>query len=341
MSKSHYDIVFVTNLPSFYKINLYNCIAEYRNILVFYTGHADYGRNSDFYKGNPAFEWKKLSSTGRFGMAMELVRELKRISFQELILSGWDHPAMWAAAFSTPRKKNSCVSESSAHESITTGIKAFVKRLYLSRINRAYVSGKSQKKVFENLRFKREYVITKGVGVFNYLPQPPFERREKVCNFLFVGRLIKAKNLQFLISCFNKRPDMNLYIAGFGELYDDLKAIAKENIHFLGAVENKALSKVYRKMDVFVLPSRSEPWGLVVEEALNNGLPVLVSDKVGCAEEIVNGSNGLVFDYDSEQSLMQAIDRISDIDYYNQLRYNISKLDFEEIESQQVQTYIH
>ena len=113
-----------------------------------------------------------------------------------------------------------------------------------------------------------------------------------------------------------------------------------KNIHFLGAVNNVELPKVYQSHDVFILPSKKEPWGLVVEEALNNGMPVIVSDMVGCYETIVNEDNGLVFKFDDKDSLMQAINRMSDVDYYNRLRKNISKYDFAKIEKEQVSCYL-
>ena len=79
---------------------------------------------------------------------------------------------------------------------------------------------------------------------------------------------------------------------------------------------------------------------MVVEEALNNGLPVIVSNRVGCAEEIVNNDVGLVFNYNSEDDLMEKIKTISDIEYYNKLRKNISEIDFTSIRNAQINSYI-
>ena len=115
--------------------------------------------------------------------------------------------------------------------------------------------------------------------------------------------------------------------------------MAASNIIFHGAVDNITLPSLYRDADVFVLASRSETWGIVVEEALNNGLPVIVSDKVGCAQEIVDESNGLIFKSDNPTSFKNAIEKIREIEYYNILRKNISKLDFETIERKQVECF--
>ena len=214
-------------------------------------------------------------------------------------------------------------------------------KIFIRNIRKkAYVSGAGQRRLIEDLRFKGEIVETKGVGVFNYVEQPQYEPRTQVRNFLYVGRLTAVKNLPFLINAFKNRLDLTLNIVGFGELEEYLKSIAGDNVNFIGAVDNKKLPQVYQENDVFVLPSEIEPWGLVVEEALNNGAPVLVSDRVGCGPEIVNESNGLVFKFDSEEDLLSKIDRISQIDYYNELRKNISELDFAEIERRQIECYL-
>ena len=211
--------------------------------------------------------------------------------------------------------------------------------MYVKRLSKIYASGKSQRKITDNLGFKGETVITKGVGVFNFIPQPDYKPKTEVKNYFYVGRFVEVKNLKFLISVFNELPQYNLYLAGFGEQEQELRRLAKENVHFLGAINNKELSGYYQKMDVFVLPSLIEPWGLVVEEALNNGLPVIVSDKVGCAEEIIDESNGIVFKLDEPSSLNAAIVRMAEPEKYNKLRKNISLMNFEEIEKKQIECY--
>lgn len=331
--------VFITNLPSFYKINLYNGIAEREQIFVLYTGTKGDDRNPDFFQGKMAFRHLFLQGTTWRKIA-KILRVLKCTDYSELIIGGWDTPMMWAAAYFSPKGKNSVVVESSYHESCSTGIKALIKKMFLNRISKAYVPGISNEVLLQKLNFKGHIVMTKGVGVFNYVSQPPFIPRTEVKKFLFVGRLVEVKNLKLLIRVFNGLPQFTLSIIGFGEQENELKAMAKENVKFLGAVDNKCLPDIYQSHDVFILPSKSEPWGLVVEEALNNGIPVLVSDRVGCAEEIVNESNGLVFHYNEMDSLRNAVLQMTDIAFYNQLRKNISRLDFAKIESEQIDCYL-
>lgn len=335
-----FNKIIITNLPSFYKINLYNEIARKQNIFVIYTGDSANLRNSDFFKGTMDYP-SILLSPNRLLRLLQIVRVLLCNSYDELIIGGWDTLPMWLSAFCSRKKHNAVTIESSYFESTTTGLKGMLKKIFLMRISKVYASGRAQRKIVDSIGFKGDVIITRGVGIFNYISQPSFVEREKVVNFLYVGRLVECKNLYLLVQVFNELSDYHLYIAGFGPLENDLKSISKQNIHYLGMIENKRLSEIYQKMDVFILPSSSEAWGLVVEESLNNGTPVLVSSMVGCAEEIViEGENGLIFQYDSKNDLIDKIKQISNISLYNKMRLNISKMNFADIERQQVKCYL-
>ncbi|MDE7126141.1 MAG: glycosyltransferase family 4 protein, partial [Muribaculaceae bacterium] len=110
----------------------------------------------------------------------------------------------------------------------------------------------------------------------------------KFC-FLYVGRVIGVKNIPMMIEAFKKaseeKRNLILRIVGSGNLLDGLKNRYKDcdNIIFAGPKFGDELAEEYRKASAFILPSTYEPWGLVVNEAMASGLPVIVSDKVGAA----------------------------------------------------------
>lgn len=116
--------------------------------------------------------------------------------------------------------------------------------------------------------------------------------------------------------------------------------MAKSNITFLGQINNRELYKFYRDADVFILPSKSETWGLVVEEALNNGTPVIVSDKVGCAIDLVTEDTGLIFRSGDGDDLKAKVLKMCNIAYYNNIRGSISTLDFDKRAERQVQSFL-
>ncbi|MEG2061871.1 MAG: glycosyltransferase family 4 protein [Alistipes sp.] len=337
---SRFHKIFITNLPSFYKVNLYNRINREKPIFVIFTGDTANVRNMNFFDETIEFKYADLKDCSKLRRIFKSIHILRKNQYDELVISGVSELIYWICAFMFPYRKNASVCESSYLESPVTGLKGFLKRLYIKRISRIYASGAAQEKLVRLLEFKGEVVITKGVGVFNYIKQPPYVERKSVQNFLYVGRLSPEKNLEFLIKVFNGLPNYTLNIIGFGPLEQELKAIAGSNIVFHGAVDNKDLYKHYQANDVFTLPSISEPWGLVVEEALNNGLPVIVSDRVGCGEEIIDASNGLVFVYNDAHSLQRVIGKMSNVEYYNRLRFNISKSDFAQVEQEQINCYL-
>jgi len=333
-----YKKVFFTASPSFYKTRLFNGIAESIPIYAFF-GERGKDRNDDFYKG-------EINCDHDFWPHRSLPRFFKFFKFwisnqyNELVLSGWDNPEGWFAAFLSRKKKNSCLVESSIYESHTSGLRALFKKLYLKRISKVYASGSTQEQLVRSLGFKGPVIKFGGCGILNYVPQPPLEERKQVSSFLYVGRLVPVKNLKLVIESFNERPHLTLNIAGFGEQEAELKSIAGPNIKFLGAIDNKSLPDFYRSNDVFVLASYVEPWGLVVEEALNNGCPVIVSNHVGCKDDLVTVNTGIVFDCYDKTSLLKAIDSITEISFYNRLRLGVSKLDFNIRARKQIESFV-
>jgi glycosyltransferase involved in cell wall biosynthesis len=337
----NYNKVFITNLPSFYKTNLYSEINSHIKILVIFTGNDSKIRNQSFYNDNYKFDFIDLSSKSILQKILIVGRIANQNKYLELVIGGWDSILYWICAFLSPKLKNSVVVESSYHESTVKGLKGFIKRVFVKRISKTYASGYSQEKLMLDLNFRGKIIKTKGVGLFNVVEQPKFLPSKIVTNFLYVGRFSEEKNLVNLLQTFNQFPNLRLNLIGYGPQENLLKSLANKNIHFLGSITNHDLPQYYQANDVFVLPSSREPWGLVVEEALNNGLPVILSDKVGCSKEIVqNDNNGIIFNIDKENDLQSAIVKMSNVSIYNILKENVSNLNFKKSNEDQVNCYI-
>ncbi len=116
---------------------------------------------------------------------------------------------------------------------------------------------------------------------------------------LFVGRLIPNKGIEALLSAFQAigDRDLQLVIVGEGPLQKRVME-AKEadgRIDYRTSVPHDELPFYYHAADLFVLPSTYEPWGLVINEAMHAGLPIITTSNVGAAGDIVrDGSNGYV-----------------------------------------------
>lgn len=130
--------------------------------------------------------------------------------------------------------------------------------------------------------------------------------------FLFVGRLLDWKGLRELIAAFESLEECNarLWIVGDGQLVDEVNIASQKNasIHYLGRVSGDLLWRIYHAADVFVIPSHYEPWGLVVNEAMAAGLPVIATENVGCIDDLVlNNHQGLIVPAKNVQSVLDAM----------------------------------
>lgn len=158
-------------------------------------------------------------------------------------------------------------------------------------------------------------------------------------NVVYVGRLSREKNLLRLVRAFasarkqaQRGSDWGLLLRGEGPQRGELQSLVRQlglstvgseavnpdspssdAVQILPGVAWHEVPATLALGDVFVLPSQSEPWGLVVNEAMVCGLPVLVSERCGCAEDLVReGENGFTFPPDDEARLGQLLLRLMD-----------------------------
>ena len=133
--------------------------------------------------------------------------------------------------------------------------------------------------------------------------------------FLYVGRLSEEKNVAGLLEAFagyrSRGGKWRLAIAGDGPQAGQLHHAARQLeidhlVEWMGMRTAEELVELYAFASCFVLPSTREPWGLVVNEALASALPVIVSNRCGCAPELVqDGRNGFLFDPECAGQLEQ------------------------------------
>ena len=137
--------------------------------------------------------------------------------------------------------------------------------------------------------------------------------------FLFVGRLVKSKGVLELIEAYGSlsdklRSELGLVFAGDGPLRSELESrsslISPGWIHFAGFVHRDELAGYYALADCFVFPTHSDPWGLVVNEAMACGLPIVCSEIAGCAADLVK-ANGLTTAPGSVQELARAMEGLA------------------------------
>jgi glycosyltransferase involved in cell wall biosynthesis len=129
---------------------------------------------------------------------------------------------------------------------------------------------------------------------------------------IYVGRVSKEKNLHLLAEAYRllvqSIPDVLLTIVGDGPYLDEMKAEMDDlPCIFTGRLEGEDLAAVYASSDLFVFPSTTDTFGNVVLEAQASGIPVIVTELGGPAENIIPEKTGLVVKADCTQSILNAM----------------------------------
>jgi glycosyltransferase involved in cell wall biosynthesis len=131
---------------------------------------------------------------------------------------------------------------------------------------------------------------------------------------IFSGKLIDRKQPLLFLEGISNLKNVKGLVLGDGPLMGACKekAAVKGHVRFEGFVNQSHLGRYFMAADFLVLPSLEETWGLVINEAMLFGLPVIVSDQVWCRLDLVrSGQTGYVFPIRDGQALVRAMDSLA------------------------------
>lgn len=177
-----------------------------------------------------------------------------------------------------------------------------------------------------------------------------FKKELNICfnkMILYVGSMIQRKGVDVLLKAFKDMPnDTCLFCVGGlpSKIHEDI--ITTENIKNVFFIEHsnlETLKKYYKVADVFVLPTRYDTWGLVINEAMSYGLPVITTKNcVAGLQLIEDGKNGYLVDSESTEQLKTAMrDLISKSDLLEMGNRNIKKIKNHTYEKMAVTIFKH
>lgn len=166
---------------------------------------------------------------------------------------------------------------------------------------------------------------------------------------LSVGQFIHRKGFDILMRSVKGLNNVGVYIVGglATEEYIRMKnELQLNNVHFVGFKDKKDLQEYYKASDIFVLPTREDVWGLVINEAMGFGLPIITTDKCIAGVELVKeGKNGYLVAVDDVENLSRSIKKILSLDSesYEQMRLQsqsiIEKYTYEEMAKVHMQIF--
>lgn len=253
----------------------------------------------------------------------------------------------------------------------TGGIKTVLRRLWLryvySKVDKVFCVGRESKKYFLVHGLEEEQLVLAPHAIDNerffdssekqYEQKAKDWRKELGYNendqvILFAGKFEEKKDPKILISAFkdlrrNGIKDLKLLLVGNGPLEEEIAGLTKNdlNIQLLPFQNQTKMPLVYRLGNIFCLPSKGpgETWGLAVNEAMACGRPVIISDKAGCAPDLVKGKKvGNIFKAsnlpDLQESLFKMLEQ--DINSFGEnARQEIEKWNYDRITNAILKTF--
>ena len=187
---------------------------------------------------------------------------------------------------------------------------------FIRMFDEIWVPGKKQKKFAKKLGFKKKQIKTgfysADLEYFNgiYNRCIGFKTDHFPHVFLFLGRYVPEKGIDILVEAFEElqnenENDWELHCVGTGKLRSEY--LDTQKIKHLGFVQPYELEGPISKAGVFVLPSTFEPWGLVVHECAAAGMPMILSEAVGSADQFANEGNAIIIKPGSKAQLKHAL----------------------------------
>jgi glycosyltransferase involved in cell wall biosynthesis len=272
------------------------------------------------YKVLPGISFRKRSGESELvHIGPAIIRELRKGRFDLVVICGYDHATLLFALFYCLVTRTPFVLQGESHVvKHRNALKRVLKRGLLFPLLRC------AKAAFATGSKAAEYWVEVGIPrnrVFNLSNTPDLdfffkesaleaESRETVRQSLklssrrtgiFVGRFVETKGVQIVLEAMAGMPSgkqPQLLLVGDGPLksrYEEIIRSSHLPARIIQFQQKDQLPKLYASADFFLLPSLSEPWGVVVNEAMACGLPLLLSDQVGAAYDLLEkGRNGFM-----------------------------------------------
>lgn len=249
-----------------------------------------------------------------------------------VFVAGWFHPLVVATILMSKLTGAHVVASSDTWRSESRGVRRRVRKFILGLIDRFAAGGKRQESYLSNLGLPSGHIFKVNMTVDTNAMQAFFSKYgrehrvtirnelgvdDRACIFLFVGRLESIKGIDLLLSAFSSLEtniEARLIVVGDGSLRSEVETAMQRDTRILyrGRLEGQALWALFSAADALVAPSRSEPWGLVVNEALAAGLGVVVSDSFGCIDDLIHpDQNALVIAADNSAALCIGLKRLA------------------------------
>lgn len=321
-------VLFLTNIPSPYRVDFFNELGNLCDLTVTFEGvyatDRDAKWKSDKIKNFTALFMKGIRINSDSFFCPEIIKIIKQ-KWDVILVGVYSSPtSMWAIEYMRRKKIPFYIEADGGLISNDSKLKFKIKNRYISSASGWLSSGDMTDKYFAHYGadlskiYRYPFTSLKSSDLIlsqpmssikkNHLRQKLGFKEEKIV--ISVGRFIPLKGFDVLLNASSKLDDnTGVYIVGgepTQEYLDIIKEYNLKNIHFVSFISKTELREYYLAADVFVLPTRSDVWGLVINEAMSCGLPVVTTDKCIAGMELIeDDKNGYVVPVDNSDKLAE------------------------------------
>lgn len=355
-------VLFITNYPSPYRVDFFNLLGMHVELAVVFTENIDDQKhrsskwfNMDFSGFHPIFLKDKVK-IGKICVCRDIFKILKN-KYDCIILGGYSSGTQMAVIDYLRRHKIPFAIEADGgmikKESI---IHKLIKKHFIGSADYWLSSGKKTSEYFLHYGAKDKNIY---VYPFTSIKKNEILAFEQLCNYkhfndknkirerllisepkiiLYVGQMIYRKGIDVLLKAAKELPnDIAICLVG-GEPtndYLDMKeSLDLQHVYFFGFQPKANLADFYIAADLFVMPTREDIWGLVINEAMCYGLPIVSTERCVAACELVeNNINGLIVPSDSPTALAEGIVQVLESDTLAMKKESLKRIEQYTIEN--------
>ncbi|MGN8886730.1 glycosyltransferase family 4 protein [Blautia sp. HCP28S3_G10] len=326
-------ILFMTNMPSPYRVEFFNELGKFCDLTVWFERTSDKGRDSRYkagkFKNFTGVFLKGIRAGDAEAFCPEIIWLFLKKKFDYIIVGDYYSPTgMLAIEYMRLRKIPYILSSDGGMIKNDTTFRYKLKKHFIGSASGWLSTGKmttkyltyygakeNEIKVYSFTSLRKEDILSHPLNLKTkkIIRERLGMTEEKI--IISVGQFIYRKGYDILLkACAKFDSSIGVYIIGGKPTEEYVKIKEKlnlNNVHFVDFMKKESLEEYYKAADIFVLPTREDIWGLVVNEALSYGLPVVTTDRcVAGLELIKNGENGFIVPSEDENLLADACNTI-------------------------------
>lgn len=338
----------LASFPAPYRVNVFKGLAETYSIDVFFQKCKDQNRSKEYFVSKNSFNYYVLDQKDDYNVFKDCVKELKKYDLV-LAYDWYLRSALWVQLRCIKHKIPYIVNCDGAFLSLKHTpvdiVKNAIKKYFIKNASMCLASGSQAEKYFKFYGAKESRIVCHpftSLYACDIYDEPASDIEKRLLRkelgiknrktVITIGQFIPRKGFDVLLNAWNHLDDENqLLIIGGGKEYARYKNIIKKrgykHVYLIEYKPKEILFKYYRAADIFVFPTHEDIWGLVINEAMACGLPIISTYMcLGAVELIESQANGILIPDGDIGILHDAIFKCLSMNLYKMGCNNIAKI---------------